>query len=349
MADTSIEWTDRVWNPVRGCALVSEGCRRCYAMRQAHRFSGPSGRYEALTKLTKQGPRWTGEARIVPTMLPEPLGWTKASMVFVNSMSDLFHPDVPREYIAAVFGVMALGCHHTYQVLTKRPERMAEVLSTLTLDEALDATLREPWGRLISMPRARSEAISREMRRIGRDPRTYEAWPLEHVWLGVSVENQDAADERIPHLLATPAAVRFLSCEPLLGPLDLRPHGLTPDHHHRDALTRRNGVWGTCSGCPRDGSGMPYPERCQFWERYDHRIAPIGIHWVIVGGESGHGARPCDVAWVRSVLEQGKQAGVPVFVKQLGATPVGVDELRHPKGGDPAEWPRSLRVQEWPR
>ncbi|HEX2677999.1 MAG TPA: DUF5131 family protein, partial [Polyangiales bacterium] len=126
MGETAIEWTDTVWNPVRGCARVSPGCESCYAERQAHRFSNPGGPYEGLTVLGKHGPRWSGRARFVPETLDAPLRWRKPRRIFVNSMSDLFHHDITNEQIAAVFGVMAACPQHTFQVLTKRAERLPE-------------------------------------------------------------------------------------------------------------------------------------------------------------------------------------------------------------------------------
>jgi protein gp37 len=255
---SKIQWTDRTWNPVRGCSRVSAGCERCYAERLAYRFNGPAQPYEGLTRMTRYGPVWTGKLRLVPEVLQEPLRWRKPCRVFVNSMSDLFHEAVPQEFIDRVFSVMAEARLHIFQILTKRPGRMLEI--------------------------ARRHA------------------PLSNVWLGVSVENQAMADERIPLLLDTPAAVRFLSVEPLLGPVN---------------IFRRNGC------------------------------VPIG--WVIVGGESGPGARPCDVEWIRDLVCQCRGADVPAFVKQLGTQPLGLEYcLRDHKGGNPAEWPEHLRVREYP-
>ena len=316
MADHSaIEWTDASWNPVRGCTKVSAGCKFCYAERFAERFRGVKGHP------FEQG----FDVRLVPEALDLPLRWKKPRRVFVNSMSDLFHEDVPDRFIADVFNVMKLAPEHTFQVLTKRPERMAAFV--------------RPW--------------------------TGATLPLPNVWLGVSVEDQAAADERIPHLLATPAAVRFGSCEPLLGPVDLAAIIPGDEASRLDALS---GYY-FC-----DGRNEPTP-------------APR-LDWAIVGGESGPGARRCDVAWIRSLLKQCKAAGVPCFVKQLGAhvitrnddglsgceaddwqlddpdgqveedldgtrdgyqgAPVRV-HLRDRKGGDPAEWPADLRVREYPK
>jgi protein gp37 len=215
---SDIEWTDATWNPVRGCTKISPGCTHCYAETFAERFRGVPGHpYE-------QG----FDLRPVPEKLAEPLRWTKRKTVFVNSMSDLFHHNVPDDYVLATARVMELADWHTYQVLTKRSERLRDLLQT---------TLRPLAER-------------------------------DHIWWGVSVENRKHGLPRIDHLRAAPAKVRFLSIEPLLedlGPLDLS-----------------------------------------------------GIHWVIVGGESGAGARPMQKEWVLSIRDQCAAAGVPFFFKQWG-------------------------------
>ena len=296
-AISSIEWTDRTWNPVRGCSVVSPGCVNCYAMKMAHRFSGPGGPYEGLTKQTKAGPQWTGVVRPVESALLAPLSWRKPARVFVNSMSDLFHEGVPDVFIERVFSVMALAERHTFQILTKRPERMREWFSARRFDVKGYAILQtETAGEwLYALP-----------------------WPLPNVWLGVSVENQEQAVARIPLLLQVPAAVRFISAEPLLSPVSLAP-------------------W--FDGVLTDFSRADYP-----------------IHWTIIGGESGPQARPCDARWISDLIGQCRDAGVAVFVKQLGANPRdarydmgGTPAFRDRKGGDPAEWPDELRVREFPR
>lgn len=278
---SKIQWTDRTWNPVRGCSLVSTGCANCYAMKQAHRFSGKGKPYEGLTEIGPFGPRWNGKIRLIPDALKEPLHWKKPQRVFVNSMSDLFHEDVPREFLKAVMGVTMDCPQHAFQILTKRPQRMREVVTELN------------------------------------------GFP-SNVWLGVSVENQTTADERIPILLETPAAVRFISAEPLLGPIDL--------------LNLRDGTFNALDGIDFELIGGDQPEQ---------------LSWVIVGGESGPGARPCDLGWIRSIKEQCQAAKVPVFVKQLGRIPLfdrdeSVRHLKDKKGGDMAEWPEDLRVREFP-
>ena len=206
---TGIEWTDATWNPVRGCSRVSEGCRNCYAETVAARFSGPGLPYEGLARRTAAGePRWTGKVRVVETALEQPLRWTRPRRIFVNSMSDLFHERLPDADIDRVFAVMLLAPRHTFQILTKRAERMRAYLTAPALyGRILDA---------VNLIRQRRPDLS------GFGVSDPTRFPARWIWLGVSVEDQVAADERIPLLLDTPAAGRFLSCEPLLGPIDFR-------------------------------------------------------------------------------------------------------------------------------
>jgi len=217
-ANSAIEWTDATWNPVRGCAKVSPGCKHCYAETFAERFRGVKGHpYE-------QG----FDLRLVPEKLGEPLRWRAPKMVFVNSMSDLFHPRVPVAYVKAVARVMVAAKWHTFQVLTKRAERMSQLLG-----EELRFAAEEP-----------------------------------HIWWGASVENKEYGFPRIEHLRAAPAKVRFLSIEPLLEDLG--------------------------------------------------KVNLANIDWVIVGGESGPGARPLRKEWVMSLRNQCRRARVPFFFKQWG-------------------------------
>jgi len=336
MSDHShIQWTDATWNPVRGCVKVSPGCAHCYAETFAERFRGVPGHpYEHGFDL-----------RLVPEKLHEPLSWKKPRRVFVNSMSDLFQDGVPDSYIDQVFAVMALAPQHTFQVLTKRAERMREYFNN-------SAPLAN--GRVVR--RFTDLMIQRHLGAV-----TWPGWPLPNVWLGVSVENQHFADERIPLLLQTSAAVRFISAEPLLGPVDISDY-LEPICD--------------CSKFDSIGSGAFHDESC-----------PAGggsLDWVICGGESGAGSRPFEVNWARSIVQQcARQPRVPVFVKQLGANvrdrndagfegdtprswPMDTDVEDYPngfredyqgapvrirlrkKGGDINEWPADLRVREFP-
>lgn len=268
---TGIEWTDETWNPVTGYDRVSPGCAHCYAETIANRFAG--------TKAFPNGFAVT----LHPERLDQPLHWWKPRRVFVNSMSDLFHPEVPDQFIAEVLTVMALCQKHTFQVLTKRPQRMAKLLADhgFWTMVGVAALARGVW------PPERGVS--------------FDAHALPNVWLGVSVENQRYADLRIPWLLRTPAAVRFLSCEPLLGPIDL---GIA-DHrgHKRDYVGNYDYV---CLGCSTE-------DRDARWFVYDQPL-----DWVIVGGESGAGARRMDVAWALSLRDQCAEAHVPFFFKQWG-------------------------------
>lgn len=342
---STIEWTGQTWNPIVGCSIVSPGCTNCYAMGMAARLARMNPAltyYQGLTKPSKAGPVWTGQVALAPErVLLKPLRRRKPTTYFVNSMGDLFHEDVPDGWIDSVFAMMALCPQHTFQVLTKRTSRMRRYF-----DNDLEAS--------------RQYHVAAEAARMVNDGDTTldvlstGPWPLPNVWLGVSAERQQEAAERIPDLLATPAAVRFVSAEPLLGPIDL--------------------------------SGLPRKSANGFLRPLDGRFNRLD--WIIVGGESGPGARACWVPHVRSLVHQCQSAGVPVFVKQLGrnvqdrndagfdgcdpdewpehifaedriehdlsgfrdgyqGAPVRI-HLRHPKGGDPAEWPADLRVRMMP-
>lgn len=245
-AGSKIEWTDATWNPVTGCDHVSPGCDNCYAERIATRFGRP----------------FIGAVECHEDRLDAPLRWRKPRRVFVNSVSDLFHPLVDDLFLARVFAVMSLTPNHAYQVLTKRQKQLR------ILDD-------EDWRYKVSLERMQLSNAH------GIDKGEF-VWPLPNVWLGVSVENQRYADLRIPHLLAASAAVRFLSIEPLLGPVSIARHlgCADPAHRHR-------------GNCDR-------------------------VRWVIVGGESGPGARPMHPQWARTIRDQCVNAGVPYFFKQWG-------------------------------
>lgn len=271
MTKTKIEWADRVWNPITGCEKVSAGCAHCYAERIARRFWKDR-------KFT--------DVRIHPERLREPLHWRKPQRIFVNSMSDLFHErvyDNDESFIDEVFAVAAACPQHTFMILTKRSGIMRNYFNhprrTMYVESALEWLYE---GRIHMMPEL--------------------VWPLPNVWPGVSVENQRTADERIPLLLQTPAAVRFVSCEPLLGPVDL-----TEIMESRPDLP--DGVYGKNS----IKNALKSPEEHLFWT--DNRPR---LDWVIVGGESGPGARPMHPDWVRDIRDQCLTANVPLFFKQWG-------------------------------
>jgi len=252
---------------------VSPGCDGCYAARTAHvRAGNPSlkGAYAGVTERTEGGVDWTGLVRPLPERLHLPLGWRKPRLIFVNSMADTFHRGLPDEFVAEIFAVMAATPRHTYQVLTKRHARMRALLSS---------------ARFVDMVRAKLDEVA---------PGARLEWPLPNVWAGVSVEDQKRADIRIPALLETPAAVRFLSCEPLLGPVDLS--------------------LAMCPGVDEYGHGLT--ARQVRWGCYPKAIAKID--WVIVGGESGPNARPMHPDWARTIRDQCTTAGVAFFFKQWG-------------------------------
>lgn len=275
-----IEWTEQTWNPVRGCSRVSPGCEHCYAERMAIRLSGPGRPYEGLVRSTPGGPRWTGRVELDVEKLAEPATWLKPRRVFVNSMSDLFHEELPDAAIVEVLHAVADAPQHTFQVLTKRAVRMRRFF--------------QAHAALAALP---------------------------NLWLGVSVEHPKEWP-RLFNLSRVPAPTRFVSVEPLLAGVALEPH-------------------------------------LEF------------LDWVIIGGESGPGARPCNIAWIRALVAECKAAGTPVFVKQLGSRVIqnerevwrehGAPEcwtpdpqacvelrFRHAKAGDPREWPEDLRVREFP-
>jgi len=352
---TKIEWATDQWNPVTGCSKVSQGCKNCYAEREWPRLAAPRTLPNIYT-----GRTFT-DVRCHPAKLDIPLRWTKPRKIFVNSMSDLFHQAVPFEFIDKVFAVMALCPQHTFQVLTKRPERMLGWFQS------------DPYERVLRHADAiRSELPVRVLpHRIGvSDPTVI---PYRNVWLGVSVEDQLNADERIPLLMKIPAAVRWISAEPLLGPIE--------------AIFR-------CSRCQGSGSVLVANGGKACPDCFDNDFGGTGwrqIDWVVIGGESGPTARPFNVDWARNIIAQCKVAGVPVFMKQIGSQPRGwcawhtseimgkndADRIRAEgnfcdhyeaseqakpcesyghrcmmlkdrKGGEWSEWPEDLRIREYP-
>jgi protein gp37 len=369
--ETGIQWTHvpgyigATWNPTTGCTRVSPGCDHCYAfalhdqrykvnldaakadeptvLRTPHDIAAARQRGIALPMPPQYDVPFSQVQVLDDKRLTEPLHRTAPRAYFVDSMSDLFHEAVSDEAIDRVFAVMALSPQHLFMILTKRPERMRAYIVDRAKRSEHGVAFPVWWASVGLLPPT------------GRDSADM-AWPLPNVWLGTSVEDQARADERIPLLLDTPAAVRFLSMEPLLGPVDLTAIDKT---HHSDP------GFSALTSSP-DESGT---------------LGAETIDWVIVGGESGKGARPFDVAWARSLRDQCKAAGVPFFMKQVGARPhdrndqgfEGEDEsewpedtrtvdqtftpiqgdpvlvrLRHSHGANPDEWPEDLRVRQFP-
>lgn len=345
--NTNIEWTDATWNPVSGCTWASPGCDNCYAVTMTRRLEAMG--QEKYTGLTTHK-HFNGTVKLHPNALDIPKKWRKPKRIFVNSMSDLFHKDVPFEFIDAVFAVMAVCPQHTFQILTKRPERMAEYLRYAGKTPLLP--LSNVW------------------------------LPLSNVQLLTSSENQGQADKRTPKLLKCRdhAAVLGLSIEPLLGPIDFfnsivyqadyycgicrtwydRPdandHCPNCGNEHTDEVCPECKYDGemqmVCPECGIDGGngGLSHSDCCQAEIAHQHKL-----DWVIVGGESGPHARPFDLAWAESLLSQCQDAGVPFFLKQLGSNPVYHGKpikLKDPKGGNWDEWPykfNHLKVRQFPR
>lgn len=294
MADkSSIEWTDATWNPVTGCSRVSAGCENCYAERlAATRMKGHPSRQG----LTDHNGRWTGGVRFNPGWLDQPIRWSKPRRIFVCAHSDLFHENVDTEWIDKIFAVMAMCPEHVFQVLTKRPQRMRDYIVQFDGDEAMERVIRQ--AEIIAGSKGMDIVSDATM------------VALPHVWLGVSAEDQQTADERIPILLGTPAAVRWLSAEPLLGPIALdclSPERLAPTRV--DALRGRRFY---------DRSEMDCPS----------------LDWVVLGGESGPGYRPMEPRWARSIELHCRYSGVAFFMKQMAGK---------------REIPADLMVQQMPR
>ena len=338
MNKTSIEWTHRpetggeaggfTWNPIRAkaavpnghragtfCTRISPGCLHCYASTINKRFG--NGLEFTVPNLEKV------EFFIDEKILAEPLRRKKPATIFVGDMFDLFHEAIPQELIAMVFGVIASAGWHTFQVLTKRATRMQALIADVS-EESFGCSVNEEWY----------------VNRLNGVDGLWN-WPLPNLWLGVSVESQQYADERIPLLLQTPAAVRFLSVEPMLEAVDL------------ENLPSASGIGRHLNCLNNSGvdSGVEIASK---------------IDWVICGGESGPGARPFNLAWAEYLQEQCKVAGVAFFMKQMGSFPfngskiVGRDRingatlhqrirLKDSKGGDMSEWPEHLRVREFPQ
>lgn len=285
MADkTHIEWTDATWNVVTGCAIVSPGCTNCYAMKLAGTRLRDHPSRNGLTTDSKAGPVWNGQVRFNTGWLTQPLRWTKPRKVFVCAHGDLFHEGVTDDQLDQIFAVMALAPQHVFQVLTKRPERMRDYLLAFTakrLSKALRAFIQA------------GEKATQADRFI--------PLPLPNVWMGVSAEDQTRANERIPVLLETPAAIRWVSAEPLIGPLDLTAID--------DGFSDPRNVLRSFSA---------QQQAAQYTESIDLCIDTPGLDWVVVGGESGAGSRPMHPDWARDLRDQCADAGVPFLFKQWG-------------------------------
>ena len=287
---TAIEWTDSTWNPVTGCTRVSEGCRFCYIDRSVpFRVAG--------RKFDGDGIGSTTGVLLHENRLLQPLKWTRPRKVFVNSLSDMFHDEVDDDFIIRVFAMMALAQQHTFQLLTKRHGRMRSLLSNQRFREGPSGWLSfEDCVRNVAFNERNNLLTSRQFPSLPNPDDI--AWPLPNVWLGVSVEDQKAADLRVPALRQTPAAVRFLSCEPLLGDVTLTDLDTTPNDS-------------TETGA---------------------------IDWVIVGGESGPKSRPMHPAWAETLQQQCARHDIAYFFKQYGDwAPVENLDDTHDRGVQPGD------------
>ncbi len=357
MQNTSIAWSDFTWNPLRGCSRISEGCRFCYAEALAARHSVVSEKrmsppFEDFAEFRVIGGRkeahWTGKVELIEENLLEPLSWRRKALKFREqhgrkprafiSMSDLFHEALPDEAIDSVFAVMALTPEINYMILTKRAGRMEQYFSTRRKNVKYWEAAARSMGFTFT--------FTFEGKRISTCP-----FPLPNVALGVSVESQKYADERIPHLQRTPAAMKFISYEPALESVDWEyPESIWP-----------KGPQMCCAGPSMEYGCMGLP--------VDPPLIH-GINMILIGGESGPGARPFDIAWARSTVKQCKATGVAPFVKQMGSKPQRLMSInaalelhrfagrnpdqpeplsfRDKKGEDMSEWPADIRVREWP-
>ncbi len=335
---TSIEWTDSTWSCLRGCSRTiaqgaeTSGCGDptgggCYAERNGYRFAGPGLPYNGLVRMTPNGARWTGNVLLVDKHLLDPLRWERPRRIFTTSVSDPFHERFSNETIAVVFGVMAVTRRHTHQLLTKRVKRAREWYAWVGCQAAAANAGRgmSPAAYCFAMLQKyvdldKRGSFSDQERKLLSRADVVEAalsapWPLPNLWVIASTEHQAAADDRVPDLLAIPAAVRGLSCEPLIGDINLRR--VSPSPMPTDALTGR---W-----------GVPHQQGTQ----------EPRIHWVIIGAESGPGARPAQDAWFESLVKQCTAAEVAVFVKQM--------VVNGKLSKDIAAFPSHLQHREFPR
>lgn len=318
MADhTHIEWTDATWNPITGCSIVSPGCTNCYAMKLAGTRLKHIESRACLTVDSKAGPVWNGQVRFNEQWIQQPLKWKRPRRIFVCAHGDLFAENVPDAWIDEVFAIMAVAPQHTFQVLTKRAKRMRSYLAAPDTKRRI-YNLACDWvvagvANVILVAPGIDPAVTPGGTKVLLDQ-----WPLPNVWLGISAEDQQRAEERVPELLATPAAIRFVSAEPLLGPIDFET--LCIGWYFIDALKGRK----------YHDAPEPYVGATEACAKLD---------WIIVGGESGKGARPMHPDWARSIRDQCASTGTAFFFKQWGEFAPAFDkDLRplrhHPWNGD---------------
>ncbi len=322
---TKIEWTDATVNAINGCTVISPGCTNCYAMRLAGTRLGNHPTRAGLTRPSKAGPVWNGNVRLNDEQLLQPLRWKRPRRIFWNAHGDMFHQAVPEAWIDRCFAVMALTPHHIHQVLTKRADRMRTYFADAAVNgriarAILDLTIANP--KLLTI-------VPWPVQSVGDldDPVDVRvALPLPNVWLGVSVEDQERALQRIPDLLATPASIRWLSCEPLLDYVlltDIADGGSTVLNPECWGHCDCSGLFGYDPGCRRNGGDGTLARK---------------IDWVVVGGESGPGARPMHPDSVRQIRDDCAEANVPFFFKQWGEWTPGENVQRSSGWVEGAHW-----------
>lgn len=356
---SDLKWPIDSWDFLIGCSYTSPGCTNCYGKEKAawHANKYVSSPYrKVLQKHDGKYVAWNGEYAHVVGKFLAPLNQVRPRMILTNSTGDMFHPSVPHHMIAAAFGVMAAATRHTFLIVTKYPHRAKDFFDrALEDDRTRNPGIEATPGRLHCI----HEALVYEMTYSGKEdfhtkwcPEIKGPWPLPNVWLGVSVENQVAANDRIPHLLQCPATVRFVCYEPALSPIQL-------DVLDYGSFASLSGLTGDISMAGRGTSpGMEF-------SKYP------GLDWVVISGESGKQARPHELSWARSIVRQCRAADVPVHIKQLGSDVIetGAPDGSHDaldmqmqgagfsrihtlkltgRGEHMSEWPVDLRIQEWP-
>lgn len=337
MRNTGIEWTHRrdaegralskghTWNAIRGCTRVDAGCVNCYAEIIAARFSGPGLPYEGLAVKSPGGARWTGRIMCVEHHLHDPLRWQKPAFIFVNSMSDIGHPNVPEDYFWRMFGVMALAVDHIHQALTKRPGRVADLLSSPGAEERVRQSAVAEWHRYWNGDMLALNPLEGDQRRlphIRKDKRDEElarrlarfTWPLSNVAIGISASDQPTFDRKVVDFLRIPNAWPWISAEPLLGALDVSAAMEPPCRRCQGTMSVPADPYPGGKACPR----------CLDYQGVD----PVRLKWLVTGGESGQEARPTHPDNFRSLRDQASAAGIPFFFKQWGGFLPAEDALR---------------------
>ena len=327
MADhTKIEWTNATWNPITGCSIVSSGCTNCYAMRLAGTRLKHHPSRKDLTILRGGNPVWNGDVRFNEHWLDQPLKWSKPRMIFVCAHGDLFHEAVPFEWIDQVFAVMALCPQHTFQVLTKRPLRALEYFGMR--EKWNDPTAQARVSKLLENPVAGEDEKNYWNERSDEVAANAKRWPLPNVWIGVSIEHQQAAHDRIGPLMMIPAEKRFLSMEPLLEEVDLEDIRPVQEFSYQDR-----------DPFPLQGFAVRAAARHYADSENADRVYMPKLNWVIVGGESGQKHRTFDPNWARLIRDQCRRNDIPFFMKQMGG--------RTKK--ECQDIPKELMIRQFPR